>query len=52
MPRDLETDLAERGWAVVDLPDARPVFHARDRLAAHLGRLFPAWSISVPTTPW
>ena len=41
MPRDLETDLAERGWAVVDLPDARPVFHARDRLAAHLRAALP-----------
>jgi hypothetical protein len=31
-----ESLLAERGWLVVDLPDARPVLHARRLLLDHL----------------
>jgi hypothetical protein len=37
----LERSLAERGWAVVDLPDPSPVARARDRLLARLRELLP-----------
>ena len=38
---DLESELAETGWAVVDLPNPAPVLRARDHLLASLRRTFP-----------
>ena len=38
---DLESDLAKRGWAVVDLPDPAPILRARDRLLARLRQAAP-----------
>ena len=41
MPADLEAGLADRGWAVIDLPDPQPVLWARDRLVARLREALP-----------
>ena len=44
MPGNLESQLLERGWVVVDLPDPSPVEQLRSRLLADLRDWFPGLS--------
>jgi hypothetical protein len=37
----VEASLAERGWAVIDLPNKDPVIHARDQILARLRQSLP-----------
>ena len=39
---EMDASLAQRGWVAIDLPDASPIYEARDRLLEHLRKALPS----------